>query len=110
MSASACVVFYGLRFEIQEEEIDGIENRKDVRMVAARSAGLKAYWSKYGERRERFVLFIGTEIAVLGPEDRKEASVASAVLSGIIMSTKERLDSAGMHSDPSLHFQWLADN
>lgn len=94
MSASACIVFYGLRFEVRPDEIAGLEARSDPRIQAARRAGLKHYWANLG---------------VLGPEDKPEVALDLPALQATFESTKTKLLSAGFAGEPSLYLQWRPD-
>lgn len=109
MSANGCVVFYGLRFEVWDNEIEGLENRSDPRMLAARKAGLKHYWANFGASGERYMLFVGANIGVLGPENNSEVVLRAPELQAVIESTKGRLRSARLEGEPSLHIQWRED-
>jgi hypothetical protein len=68
MSADACLAFYGLRFEVRSEEIEGLEMRSDPRVLATRKVRLKHYWANFGAQGERYLLFVGAQLGVLGPE------------------------------------------
>src|SRR5947209_19965588 len=74
MSASACIAFYGLRFDIRPDEIAALESRSDPRMVAARKAGLKHYWGNFGAPGEHYFLFVGYQLGTLGPENSPEVA------------------------------------
>ena len=66
MSADSCVVYYGLRYHVLLEELEALETRTDPRVVAARKVGLRAYFGNFAAPDERFLLFIGAQIGVLG--------------------------------------------
>lgn len=51
MSANACVVYFGLRFDVPADGIEAVETRSDPRIVAARKAGLKSYWGNFAARQ-----------------------------------------------------------
>ena len=109
MSASACLVFYGLRFEVSSAEIEALEMRSDPRMLAARKAGLKHYWANFGSPAERYLLFVGANLGVLGPENSAEVILRTPELQAAMDSTKRKLEAAGLSGEPSLHVQWLPD-
>ena len=109
MSADACVVFYGVRYDLGREEIPGLEARSDARIAAARRAGLKYYWANFSSPGERYLLFIGSELAILGPENTLELSLSSDALHNVMQSTKEKLLAANLAGEPSLFLQWQAD-
>jgi hypothetical protein len=109
MSANACIVFFGLRFEVSQGEIEALELRSDTRMQAARKAGLKHYWSNFGLPGERYVLFIGAQLGVLGPENSAEVILSLPDLQSVCDSTRDKLAGAGLIGEPSLFLQWRPD-
>jgi hypothetical protein len=109
MSADACIAFYGLRFEIQAAEIESLEDRTDSRMQAARKAGLKYYWGNFGDPDARYLLFVGAQLAKVGPENSWELSISSRDLLAMMESTKANLEAAGLSGEPSFYFQWQPD-
>ena len=109
MSANACVAFYGLRFEVGSEEIEALENHSDARILAAKKVGLKSYWASFGAPDQRYRLFIGAKLGILGPEDESEIALALPQLKTIQESTEEALRTAGLTGEPSLYLQWEQD-
>ena len=109
MSADACIAFYGIRFEIGRDEIAALEARSDVRMVAARRAALKHYWGNFGKPGERYLLFVGAKLAILGPENISELTLTSHDLQSVIELTKSKIRAAGLSGEPSLYLQWERD-
>lgn len=109
MSASVCIGYFGLRFEVQAHEIDQLEERSDPRQVAARQAGLTSYWANFGGEAERYVLFVGTQLAMLGPENDIAAALPIERLLSIASDTADRLRSARMVGEVGLHLEWLFD-
>jgi hypothetical protein len=109
MSANACIAYYGLRFEVRRDEIEALENRSDPRMLAARKAGLKHYWGNFGAPGDKYLLFIGAQLAKLGPENSSEMTLSSRDLQSTMESTKAKLQAAGLTGDPLLHLQWEPD-
>ncbi|RIV82735.1 hypothetical protein [Aurantiacibacter zhengii] len=109
MSASACVVYFGIRYEISEDEISALELRTDPRQRAAKQVGLDSYWQNFGGLDERYVLLVGTQIAVLGPEDASSSSITVERLQDIVSRTEGRLNEACLDGPRSLHFEWLED-
>lgn len=109
MSATSCLAYYGLRFEVERGDRDALEARSDPRMLAAMKAGLKHYWANFAAPGERYVLFIGAQLAILGPEGQAELAVPSGELSKLMEATKAKLLSAGFTGEPSLYLQWEPD-
>ena len=109
MSADACVVYYGLCFEIGENEIEDCERRRDSRIIAARSSHLNYYWADFGMSDERNMIFVGTEIGVFGPENLLEVRLSRLDMQQIQQQTEEKLGRSGLQGEPKLLVQWLVD-
>ncbi len=69
MVAEMCVVIYGVRIELTEAEIESCETRQHPLIVSSRLAGLQHYWSNFGLPGERFLLFVGFQMAIMGLEN-----------------------------------------
>ncbi|WP_137871358.1 hypothetical protein [Sphingopyxis sp. 2PD] len=109
MSSSACVAYFGLRFDVSVEEIDSLEQRRDARQIAAKGVGLSSYWGNFGGESERYVLLIGTKIAILGVENEVAATLSNQQLSKVMIETVDRLRSANFADGAGLHLEWLSD-
>ncbi|MDR6790672.1 hypothetical protein J2Y58_004055 [Sphingomonas sp. BE138] len=109
MSASACVAYIGLRFEVAPDEIEALENQKDNRQASARSAGLTSYWANFGGDAERYLLLIGTQIGILGPENASSVQLLDQNLTAILSDVSAKLEAAGIMGSVSLHLEWLKD-
>lgn len=109
MSADTCIAYFGLKFEIGAGEVEGIELRSDQRVVAARNSGLKYYWGNVGGLQERYVMFIGAQLALMGLENSLAIDVSSTELEELVDRTKIKLVEAGFEGGPSLHLQWQPD-
>lgn len=109
MGTDTCVAYFGLRFEIDAGEIEGIELRSDARIAAARRAGLKYHWGNFGGLQESHLMFIGAQLGIMGPENSESVSISSGALEALIDSTKARLLEAGFDDAPSFHLQWQPD-
>ena len=96
-------------FEIPFDEVEGLELRTDRRLVVARNARLDSYWGNVGGFDEQYVLLIGGQIGILGPENQLEIQVTDAELQAIIASTRQKLISAGFDGEPQLHILWEQD-
>lgn len=106
MSASASIAFFGVRYEIT---IDEFEDPNDPRKKAARKAGLKYYSGNFGGRGERYLLFIGAELGILGPENVMEVNLVFDELQTVIHATREKLVIGGFNGEPGLYLQWEED-
>lgn len=109
MGANACVAFFGIRYQISPEEIDGLETRKDSRMVAAKNSGLSHYWANFGGLDEQYLLFVGTKLTVLGPEYDVEFEMDDQEVVAVMEQTQSNLKRAGLVGVPKLYLQWLPD-
>ncbi len=110
MSADSSIAYFGFRFEISSDEIAGLEDRTDTRLVAALSQNLDDFWSNFGSPGEQYLLFIGTHLAWLGPENNLSIMVTAHEMLNIIATTKAKLAAAGFAGEPSFHFQWDPDD
>jgi hypothetical protein len=109
MSSHACIVYVGVCYEIRSTDTKFLEDRSDPRLHAARRAGLKYFWANFGAPGERYLLFIGTELGIFGPENRMEFQIPSEKLREIFDTTSVKLKAAGISSEPFLVVQWLPD-
>ncbi len=109
MSADTCVVIYGLSFELNDDEIQACELRKDPRMLAARSAGLQHYWGAFGVDGERYLLFVGLLLGIFGPEHQLAAQYPSAALQTALAETSSKLKAGGFEGDPHLFIEYAVD-
>lgn len=109
MSASACIAYVGLRFEVATDEIEALENREDNRQASARSVGLTSYWGNFGADADRYLLFIGTQVGILGPENASSVQILDQDLTAIMSDVRAKLEAAGIKGSVSLHLEWLDD-
>lgn len=109
MSADGCVVYYGLRYELSEHELEALELRTDWRIVAARDAGLKHYWGNFAAPDEQYLLFVGTELGVFGPENRLALEFERGEIEKVMAETADKLREARLQGEPKLHVQWWVD-
>jgi hypothetical protein len=109
MSADTCIAYFGLRFEIRSDEIEGIELRSDERVAAARRVGLKCYWGNFGGLQESYLMFIGAQLGIMGSENSESINISSVDLQGLVDKTKAKLIEAGFEDVPSFHLQWQPD-
>lgn len=109
MSAPAVVVFYGVRFVLAEDELPALEARSDPRLVSARKHGLKHYWGNFGGTAERWCLFLGAKMVILGPEDQSTWEMSGGSLLNLIEETNARLRAASVDGVPSLYVEWQSE-
>jgi hypothetical protein len=108
--SDVCVVYYGVRVELGEQDIEPCENRTHRLQIAARKVGLRNYWGNFAGPAERYLLFLGTELGLLGVENSKEIRVDNDRLMQLMADTSRKLVEAGVDEVPALLFQWLHDN
>lgn len=109
MSAGVCIAYFGLRFEVDPDQVEGIELRSDRRVVAARKSGLEYYWGNVGGLQETYVMFIGAQLALMGLENSLGIDLPLNDLQDMISKTRVKLGEAGFDEGPSLHLQWQPD-
>jgi hypothetical protein len=111
MSADGFVLYYGLRWEISQDDeatINALEMRSDQRTQAARRHGLETYWGRT-EQEDRYFLAVGKELGVFGREGHNVARFEDAQLLRIMDETKQKLKAAGFDGKPALHCQFEPD-
>ena len=109
MSASACIVFYGIRRQIPTDAIEEVESRSDPLIEAARRTKLDVYWGNFGGQSERYYLFIGKKLGMFGTENALERSLSFDELKSIAASVSRHLTDAGICDEPFLYIQWEQD-
>jgi hypothetical protein len=111
MSAEGFVVYYGLRWDIRQDDeatVQALERREDQRIQSARRHGLETYWGRT-EEEERFFLFVGKELGCFGREGQNSAQVKDEELLRVLDETKRKLKAAGFLGLPALHCQFEPD-
>jgi hypothetical protein len=100
-----CVLFFGVRVELSETEVELCELRMHPLMIKARDESLQNYWSNFDLPGEKYFLFVGKLIGIVGREDDSEVRVSPDVLNGIITFTTAKLSKAGIEGEPALFMQ-----
>jgi hypothetical protein len=109
MSSDTFIAYFGVRFEISPDEIEGIELRSDPRVLAARKAGLKYYWGNFGGLQEKHALLVGSQIGILGPENSSEVRLSPNEAQASFDETTTKLKDAGFSEAPALYLMWQPD-
>jgi len=109
MSAEANLVFFGLRFDLSEEEVESADIRKHPLVAQAGSAGLEHYMANFGGSESLYYLFIGKKIGLTGAENAVEIMVPSDQLAFIVEETQKKLQNANLDGSPTLYVNWIAD-
>jgi hypothetical protein len=108
MSSDSFIVYFGLRFEVASNEIEGVELRSDPRIIAARKVGLKYYWGNFGEQGME-LLFVGYQIGILGAENASSFSLPLNDFQIAFDETIKKLREADFSETPELHLAWQPD-
>ena len=107
MSASNFHVYYGLRFDLSDQDLSPYERRESPQQIAAREHGLDCWWGVSNE--ESYFLLLGTSIGNFGWEYLANNSTDDAKLADIMAQTKAKLAAAGYTDPPALHCQFEPD-
>lgn len=110
MSAPSCLVFFGVRFELREAELELVETKVDERVMRARRARLDHYLGVfYVGDRPTHLLFVGKKLASVGVELGLSAQFDRAQLSQAIEETVQKLRSVGWATSPQLFVEYQPD-
>ncbi|HUT08940.1 MAG TPA: hypothetical protein VMY42_00445 [Thermoguttaceae bacterium] len=109
MSAESTVAFYGVRFEIADEDITSLEERSHPLLVKARQNGLKTYWGNFAEKGRKCLLFVGDKVGIFGLENDRQVRVSVDELANRANDTNARLQRAGIVEQAMLYLEWQPD-
>ena len=109
MSADACLVFYGIRRDIQLQEVEQLEMRKHPDIQRCRELGLNFFWANFASPNVHYYFFVGNEIGLFGPEHRLVSELSLETLEHIVAETRQKLATAGFEGTPQLYIQWIPD-
>ena len=109
MSASYCLIYFGLRYEITADEIEPLELRTDQRIAVARKSRLDHWWDNFGGQDEQYLLYVGKELGIVGPEDKLEVRLNDDDFNAIVETTRAKLKQLGYEGSPKLYIQWMQD-
>ena len=107
MGADSFIAFFGVRFELSEEEMELCETGDDDRIRRARKAKLD-FCSDRATDGEKYFLYVGRSLADLLVEAGVYEKLSEAELIDVVSQTKTRLTQAEISGEPSLHFQLIA--
>jgi hypothetical protein len=109
MSTESMVAFYGVRFEISDEDITSLEERSHPLFVKARQNGLKIYWGNFVAKGNKYLLFIGDNLGILGLENDRQIHISLDELTKRANNTNARLQRAGIVEQAMLYLEWQPD-
>lgn len=109
MSAASCIVFIGVRLELDPQDFEALEARTDVRFVAARAAKLDTFWRGPSDDDPDGAMFVGLRLGVLGPEDQMRICIPADELAARIADARRRMLVAGFDGPLALHIEWISD-
>ena len=107
MSVEASLIFFGVRFAINDEEVASVEDRTHPIVTQARAVGLQVYWENFGLDEPKYLGFVGRRLALLSIENDSEIMLNEATLTEIMRKVREKLASAAIHEEPQLYMYWL---
>ena len=110
MSAESTVVFYGVQFNMRDEEITALEDRSHPLLVVARRNGLKHYWGNFATPNSKWLLFIGDKLGILGLENEWEIQIRHDDLSDRMNEVEAKLRLTGIDEPPILCMAWQPDS
>ena len=71
--------------------------------------GLEFYGGNFGEPDEKYLLFVGTKLGILGAENALELVLAEDTVLTLMKQANDRLKGAGFEAFPQLYVQWMPD-
>ncbi len=107
MSREASLIFFGIRFDVSEDEIASVEERSHPIVSRARSVGLQVYFEDFGINASKYCGFVGRRLALLGVEDDAEVEIDQASLNELMDKVKKKLGEAEISGEPKLYMCWL---
>ena len=107
MSREASLIFFGIRFEISEDEITSVEDRTHPIVRQARAVGLQVHLENMGINIPSYCGFAGRQIAILGVENEAEVAIEQSSLNELMDKVRNKLGQAGISGEPKLYMCWL---
>ncbi len=105
MSAEVFLAFYGICRKLREDEIESLELEEHPIVELAQKNGLEYYWGDFATPEERYLLFVGDQLGVLGWENSSEVIIKREDLLQRIADTEKKLRLAGFNEKPALYLQ-----
>jgi len=108
MGADSTIIFYGVRYPLDEDEIESAESEDHPYMLSAQRIGLQTYWGRESELEPCF-LMIGQQLAWLGAEHQSQAAIDHAELIKVMEDVQAKLSRMGAREATKLHVQYEYD-
>lgn len=111
MGADSTYLFYGVRYQVvDEDEIAQLENDTHPLVKAAKKGRLQTVFGNFSlDGDELYLLYVGREIAVLGYEGVAEIELSNAEFAKIQLDVRRKLSAAGFSLTPALFAQFEPD-
>lgn len=109
MSAESTLVFYGIRTEVPLDRVEELDTNTHPLIKKARAAGLHYYGGNFAEPDEKYYLFVGTKLDVIGAENASEIRLTDQRLFDVLGTTRKKLSEAQIPGEPHLYVQWMPD-
>jgi hypothetical protein len=111
MGADSTVVFYGLRFSVDDSEVEQLGDSTDARVVRARENGLAHWWGEFASDEDdvQNLLFVGSLVGHIGHEGVYEVSLRDDEIDALVVGTRNKLRQAGFSGEPRLYLQFEPD-
>src|SRR5688572_25635136 len=106
MSVPACLFFFGVRFEVDRAELALLESKTHPMMLRAQDVGLGHYWSDFGATQERYYLFVGRKLALIGVEGELGVRFDPDELLNEAEAVGTKLKEADIPGEPTFWLRW----
>ena len=107
--ADTTVVFYGIKLEVSDDDLDELESRSHPMQIAARNSGLENYWGIFAAPNERYLLFVGKLLGKIGVEDRMEIEIEGDDFAKTAKVIGEKLSESGLFGTATLYVEYQPD-
>jgi hypothetical protein len=109
MTKDRAILFFGIRVELSELEVELCEMGMHPLMIEARKVGLQSYYSNVASPDEQYFLFIGKLLGIVGRENEDVIRTTPDYLNGIATLVTTKLAISGIHGEPTLFMQLELD-
>ena len=110
MSSEACLVFYGVKTQLSESDVDSLERRVHPMMRKAKEHSLDFYWTYDSNKSDCIFAYTGRRIGVIGPENVLSMRLTDAEVRTMIEDVSRRIEGAAISGGCFIHLDFLPDN